>query len=352
PIPYRSQWDADAQTHSADCGPTCMAMILNYHGKDISPDGVYAHLPPKEKDEFTLFHEMIKGVRKNNVGTAYKKYDNRNQGLTGLRANINAGKPMIALVKYSPWREATGNKFDWGHFVVVTGYDDAHIYVNDPLFGLWRSRFRGKDLKLTHDLFCAGWGGFNPNNNPNWACAVVDAVGDETAVVESAPPPPPPKPITPKPSTSANTMDDVNRRIRALAAYRWAEEPNFNDPAALKPWQDNLGDWGLTYDKYKVQSGDRLSGLAARHYDGQHRWYAIKAYNNMTRDGLWVGETILIPNNGQSGADTTDALPRDTTNFSKSLSFENLIDPDMAALDYNALGANSVGMGFMPTDNE
>ena len=43
-IPYRFQWDSDATNHSADCGPTCIAMILNYHAVSITPDTVYARI--------------------------------------------------------------------------------------------------------------------------------------------------------------------------------------------------------------------------------------------------------------------------------------------------------------------
>lgn len=359
-IPYRSQWDKDAQSHSADCGPTCAAMVLNYHNVDMSPDKMYHHLPPKEADEFTFFSELISVINGLNVKSSYKLYGDRNQALAGLRSNIDAGKPMIALVKYQPWRSLTGNPFDWGHFVVVTGYDNTHIYINDPLFGMWKVRSRGEQLALTHDQFCAGWGGFPLTENPNWACAIIESLTEPTPVPEPVPTPPTPIPPveTPTPvatrpaqALGANTMDDVNLRIRALAAYRWAEEPNFDDPAAVKLWQDNLGDWGLTYDKYVVQSGNTLSALAAQYFGQQHRWYAIKAYNNLNRDGLWVGETILIPHMGQSGAETTDTLPRDTTNFSKSLAFEDLLDPDSPAQDYNTLGSKSVGMGFMSTDD-
>lgn len=357
-IPYRSQWDPDAGTHNADCGPTCAAMILNYHDVEMSPDQFYNHLTPREPDDFTNFFELIGVVQGLKVGMDYKLYEDRNRALAGLRANIDAGKPMIALVKYKPWQAITGNTFEWGHFVVVTGYDNSHVYVNDPLFGLWRVRSRGKNLALTYDQFCAGWGGFPVTENPNWACAIAAAKGVPAPVAQPAPTPAPttpaaPTPVAtrPAPAISGETMDDVNLRIRALAAYRHAVPPNFADAAQVKLWQDHLGDFGLTYEKYQVQSGNTLSGLAARYFGEQHRWYAIKEYNNLNRDGLWVGETILIPHLGQSGAHTTDALPQNSANFAKSLAFEDLVDPDSPAQNYNSLGSKSVGMGFMPTDD-
>ena len=34
-VPYRSQSDNDANTYNADCGPTCVAMILKFYIVDI-----------------------------------------------------------------------------------------------------------------------------------------------------------------------------------------------------------------------------------------------------------------------------------------------------------------------------
>ena len=73
-------------------------------------------------------------------------------------------------------------------------------------------------------------------------------------------------------------MSDVNLRIKALAAYRWAEQPNFDNLDEVQLWLDHLGDWGLEYDEYVVKSGDTLAGLAARVYGEQHRWHAIQTY--------------------------------------------------------------------------
>jgi hypothetical protein len=142
-------------------------------------------------------------------------------------------------------------------------------------------------------------------------------------------------------------MSDVNLRVRALAAYRWAEQPNFDNPDEVQLWLENLGDWGLEYDEYVVKSGDTLAGLAARVYGEQHRWHAIQTYNDLQRDGLWLGETLLIPRLGQSGAHLNPALPHDTTDFAKSLEFGMLIDPDLPAQDYNSLSAKTVGIGFV-----
>ncbi len=361
-IPYRSQWDkADAGNYDADCGPTCAAMILNYHNISSTPNSIYAeNFPHKKKSEFTNFTELMAVFKKHGVAIEYRQANNRQEALYHLRANIDAGKPMVTLINYLHWRQHDPigrNKFNGGHFVVVVGYDNAHVYIHDPLFGLWVSVNHGAYYPLPIDIFCAGWAGF-AQGNPNWAYLLAAANGSQpTAVTQPAPPvptPPKPAPVAPAPvsdSASSKTMDDINRRIRTLAAYRWAEEPNFNDATAVALWREHLGDWGLTYREHIVQSGDSYSALAQRYYSEARRWPGIRAYNTFTHDGLWVGETVLIPNVGESGAHLSPALPKNTVDFAKAIDLDNLVDPDEVPLDYDALWDDSINLGHVEAEN-
>ena len=354
-IPYRSQWDDDAKYNNSDCGPTCTAMLLNYFGKDATPDGIYDFLPPKKPDDFTYVQELLNVFKVHQVSAKNIYYDSRATAFYHLRANIDAGKPMIALVNYKPWRSATGHTYAAGHFVVVTGYTGTHVLMHDPLFGLWVDRNKGSHFALPNDLFAAGWGGFVNKENPNWACIIV---GDgQSAAIESSPPPmpapvTPPKPESPSPPTApaapAEPVADEDRRLRALAAYRWTEPPVTE--ADKQIWRTHLGDFAESYVTHTVQSGDTLVGLAARFYGEQHRWPTIKSFNNLTREGLMLGEKLLIPNLGQSGAGTNTALPSDTIDQAKALGLDEIVNPDLPALDYNELGKNSVGIGFGEAD--
>lgn len=353
-IPYRSQWDNDANLNSADCGPTCVAMILNHAGFDITPNGIYDFLAAREPGDFTHVWELVNVLASHQLAAQSQQYADRDDALQQLRSHIDAGRPMIALVKYRPWREATGHTYEWGHFVVITGYDDRRVFMHDPLFGLTvKPRDRGRHFPLTHDQFAAGWGGFPSGENPNWVSVVVGKIEAPAPRPEPIPTPPTPTPApatptpAPPPAPPARIMEDEARRIRTLAAYRWAAAPDFGDDTAVQLWRDHLGDFGLTYDEYVVQGGDTLAGLAARFYGEQHRWHAIKAYNNLQREGLWLGETLLIPNLGQSGAHKNPALPADTADFAKAIALDDIVNPDLPAQDYNALGMNSIGIGFV-----
>jgi uncharacterized protein YvpB len=361
-IPYRSQWAADADKYSADCGPTCVAMVLGYHNIHTTPNQIYAeNFPHKEVDEYTNFNELIGVFRRHQVGVAYREAGNRAEALHHLRANIDVGKPIIALVHYRSWRAygpIRANDFDGGHFVVVTGYDNEHIYMHDPLFGLWITpASTGAHFAMPIDVFCAGWSSFTPRTdgkgNPNWAYLIADGKGQPVQPTPGpvpAPPPPPSAPAAPPPPpavTSGRLMEDVNRRIRALVAYRWAEAPNFHDETAVALWRDHLGDWGYTYQEHTVQAGESYTILAQRYFGQAHRWPAIRAYNTSNRESLWVGETILIPDLGQSGAHLNPALPSDTLSEVKSLDLDDLVDPEQSPMDYNALWDDSIYLGYV-----
>ena len=347
-IPYRSQWDDDAKFYNSDCGPTCTAMLLNYFGKDATPDGIYNFLPPKGPNEFTLVRELVDVFKAHQVTATNIQYDTKATAFYHLRANIDAGRPMIALVKYLPWISATGNSYKWGHFVAISGYTDTHVLMHDPLFGMWATRDKGAHFALPNDVFAAGWGGFTNNENPNWVC-IIAGDGKPAAAVETTPVSiTPPKTETPPPSTapvtSAKPIADEERRMRALAAYRWTEPPVTEADKQL--WRIHLGDFAESYTTHTVKSGNTLVGLAAQFYGEQHRWPTIKSFNDLKREGLMLGEKLLIPNLGQSGAGTTTALPSDTIDQAKALGLDEIVNPDLPALDYNELGKNSMGIGF------
>ncbi|MCP4421220.1 MAG: hypothetical protein GY805_31805, partial [Chloroflexi bacterium] len=199
-IPYRSQWDNDAKFNDSDCGPTCVAMILNHYNISITPDGVYNFLPPKEPTDFTYINELISVFKAHQITAQNFQYDTKATAMHHLRTKIDAGRPLIVLVKYQPWMAATGNHYEWGHFVVVTGYDSTHVMMHDPLFGMWAIRSKGAHFALPNDLFAAGWGGFTANENPNWVCIIAGDAGT-TAVSQ----PSTPAPVTPTPSPVAST---------------------------------------------------------------------------------------------------------------------------------------------------
>ncbi len=55
-----------------------------------------------------------------------------NATLDAMMSELNAGRPPLALISYGPLLGRENQADSSGHFVILTGYDANHVYVNDP----------------------------------------------------------------------------------------------------------------------------------------------------------------------------------------------------------------------------
>ena len=134
-VPYRSQESQDARRYRNDCGPACVAMLIDWQRK-------VKGLPPQPISINQLASETSLATRDTGLPTSALVPLAAKHGVT-LRlsnnatvqnqlAEVAAGRPVLAMIAYGP---LTGreNKADTGlHFVIVTGYDANNVYVNDP----------------------------------------------------------------------------------------------------------------------------------------------------------------------------------------------------------------------------
>ncbi len=183
-VPYISQWDPEASDHSADCGPTCLAMIINAEepsSQHVKVDELYdKYLPHKKENEYTNFPEMIEVGQHQGLNAGYKKFHDKESALKGLHEMIDQGRPLVALVNYGPWESKARNNYNRAHFVVVTGYDKDYVMVHDPLFSGDR-RDLGEYYKWPNDTFLEGWGTLDQIRdkkgkriqNPNYAAVIT-----------------------------------------------------------------------------------------------------------------------------------------------------------------------------------
>lgn len=294
-IPYRSQWDKDAKDHSGDCGPTSVAMLLNGKRVAITPDELYTYIGVRPK--FTYIPDLKNAAwGAGQLTLTYKKYANANQAMQGLRENIDNGHAFIALVKYKPWVRLTGNQFEYGHFLVVTGYDDTHVFVHDPLFGLWAQRAKGEYFRFTNKQFLDGWGGFHYTENENFGCLIPDysysfvgQVAEEELISDE---------VKQKREEALNAIavdGELRRRILSLAAYEGVAAPDLDDGETAVHWLNRVGNWGKKVEVHTVVHGNTYSGMARRYYDDSLRWRAIQVYNNQPDAQLYVGQRLEIP---------------------------------------------------------
>lgn len=289
-VPYKSQVDPDANEYRNDCGPTCVAMILNAFKVEVSTNAVYRKTGAKANG-FVSVSQMMRACQAYGVSFDYFSGWNVNK----LKESVKAGKPVIALVHYGSWSSMVGktqSNFTGPHFVVVIGYDDKHLYVNDPLW--WESRRKeGERKRWTYKEFEKAWSECGKDGNRNFSGIVstrklsTDAWGEDVPI--GAPPPPPPPPPF--------QLDPVTQlRMKAWATYHGIPLPVINDPAVANAYIAAMGNWGLRVAVHHVEESDTLGLIALRYYDDPLKWDVIMHFNGLAPgDTIYDNDVLIIP---------------------------------------------------------
>ena len=119
PVPHREQ------VQDADCLPACVAMILEYLGRPLAYDDLLHLL---DTTPYGTITRNVLRLTRTGFSVIY-----REGTLAELRALLDHGQPVIALIK-------TGELPYWSyntlHAIVLVGYDETHVYANDPHFAL------------------------------------------------------------------------------------------------------------------------------------------------------------------------------------------------------------------------
>lgn len=147
-VPYISQWDSEASYQKSDCFPVSVSMLLRYYGIIIEPDYLSQRIGVQGG---TNFNQVQNSLKDTGHTLLYKK----GQTLNDLIASIDKGIPFGVTCNYGllPNRQDT---YTGAHLMVVTGYDNKDIYVNDPNF--WGARRNeGKNKKYPISAFLKSW---------------------------------------------------------------------------------------------------------------------------------------------------------------------------------------------------
>lgn len=160
-VPYLSQLD-NRQNPTGSCNVTCVAMCLTYLGMPHPPgtqleDALYLKM---EKLGWSRHdpHDL-KALIDSYPG--YKDIFRQNGGFKDIQTSIDAGNPVIIHGYFT--------KF--GHIIVVRGYDDKGLIVNDPYGEYFSSGYDtsrpGKKLHYSYGLIartCSPESVANPKN--------------------------------------------------------------------------------------------------------------------------------------------------------------------------------------------
>lgn len=133
-----------AQRSRSDCLPTCVEMVLAYHGQAV--DAGWLRRVLQSTDIGTPGFKVLNLQRHGYVVTYGAATDER-----VLWQALAAGTPPIILIRTAAlpyWNTVTA------HAVVVVGGDDDAFIVNDPTFAQQPQR-------IAHNVFMLAWSDFD-----------------------------------------------------------------------------------------------------------------------------------------------------------------------------------------------
>jgi hypothetical protein len=128
-VPALSQVGEDAAIAMRICSPTSVAMVLRYWGRPATAVAVAADVFHADTDQYGVWPAAIRAAAVRGVAGYLLRFPD----WTAAAWCLGRGIPIIASIKY-----ATGELRDapldatTGHLVVLTGYTDGLVLVNDP----------------------------------------------------------------------------------------------------------------------------------------------------------------------------------------------------------------------------
>jgi nucleoid-associated protein YgaU len=289
-IPYKSQSDSDANDFRNDCGPACVAMILNGLGVNVSTNAVYRKTGAKA-NEYVSVSQMMNAAATYGIDFDYFYPWN----LDDLKRSIMGGRAFIPLVHYGEWSRLglTQSSFTGPHFVVVVGFDEHYVYVNDPLWKDGR-RSEGEHKAWTYDQFKKAWGNAHKDGNRDFsgifcthALPTISFGGGIDPVFPEEP--------EPEPESAFEVDPTIQRRIFAWAAYNGIPIPEITSPEVLSALTDAMGTWGLQVVTHTVAEDDTLPTIALKYYDDPLKWEVVVYFNGLAfQDSISPGDQLLI----------------------------------------------------------
>lgn len=143
-VPIVSQWGIGANARTNDCGVACVAMLLEWYAKrgSLTVDQLALETTLDSSDTGLMPAQLVTLAARHGLPLASQSVT-----LDMIRNEINASRPVIALIKYSYILGRLDSGFGGGHFVLVIGHDPDHFVLNDP--DDWTS-----GLTHGHDFYC------------------------------------------------------------------------------------------------------------------------------------------------------------------------------------------------------
>lgn len=129
-VPYIRQEGIGATQFRNDCGCACVAMLLAYYTGNTPTVNELASETTLAQVDNGLYTKQLKTLAFNH-GLNLDSFTG-NMTIQFIKRWIDKKEPVLVLINYSYILGRLNQRDTSQHFVIVTGYDDNNIYVNDP----------------------------------------------------------------------------------------------------------------------------------------------------------------------------------------------------------------------------
>jgi Peptidase_C39 like family len=128
-VPPLSQMEAPAELRHRICSPTSVAMVLAYWKRAVHVETLAADVFDARHDLYGVWPAAIRAAARRGLGGYLLRFPS----WTAAAWCLERGLPVVASVRYGPG-ELPGAALEStaGHLVVLTGYEQAMVLVNDP----------------------------------------------------------------------------------------------------------------------------------------------------------------------------------------------------------------------------
>ena len=128
-VPAFSQMEEDAAIRHRVCSPTCVAMVLAYHGYRVAVADLAREMLQPELDLYGVWPAAIRAASRRGVGGYLLRFPD----WAAAAWCLERGMPVIASVRYGAGELAGAAIVETsGHLLVLTGYAGGDVFVNDP----------------------------------------------------------------------------------------------------------------------------------------------------------------------------------------------------------------------------
>ena len=128
-VPAFSQMEEGGALRHRVCSPTCVAMVLAYYGAPVAVADIAQEMFQPELDLYGVWPAAIRAAGRRGIGGYLLRFPD----WAAAAWCLERGMPVIASVRYDAG-ELTGAAIvqTSGHLLVLTGYADGEVFVNDP----------------------------------------------------------------------------------------------------------------------------------------------------------------------------------------------------------------------------